>query len=132
MTLAIVVKLEMVHVTDEERKGLLHANVTAPFLGQVLVETTPVGDRGEAVGACFFALLRGIVALIDENLHQNFQVPLLASDVLNERLQFFLGGVTLPKLDRQAVSEPVNLFLEQDATVIRGQDSGVQIMILVL
>ena len=86
MTLAVVVELEMVHITDEERKRLLHANVTIPFLQQVLVETAPVSDLGEAVDACFFAFLRGIVALIDENLHQNFQVALLPGDGLNQGL----------------------------------------------
>ena len=74
MTLAVVVELEMIYITDQERKRLLHPNVAAPLLQQILVETAPVGDLRKAVDACFFAFLRRIIALINENLDQNFQV----------------------------------------------------------
>ena len=60
------------------------------------------------------------------------EVPLLPGDGLNERLQFLLRGLALPKLDGQAGAEAVNVFLQQDRTLIRGQESGVQIIILVL
>ena len=70
--------------------------------------------------------------LIDENLDQNFQVALLPRDRLHEFLQFLLCGLTLPNLGCQAGAQPVNVLLQQDAMLIRGQESNLQIMILVL
>ena len=78
MTLAVVVELEMIYITDEERDGLLHANVTAPLLRQVLVEAAPIGDLRKAIDACFFAFLGRIVTLVDEDLDQDFEISLLA------------------------------------------------------
>ena len=88
MTVVIVVELKMVYITDQECNRLLHPNVSAPLLQQELVETASVGDLRKAVDARLFAFLCRIVALIHENLHQDFEVALLSSDRLNEFCSF--------------------------------------------
>ncbi len=86
----------MVHVTQQQRKRLLHTNVATPFLQQILVETAAIGDLGQAVDACLLAFLRRIVALINENLDQDFEVAFLPRHRLNKFLQFLLRSLDAP------------------------------------
>jgi hypothetical protein len=64
MALAVVVELKMIYITDQQRKRLMHPNVPTPLLQQVLVETPPIGDLGDAIDARLFTFLGRIVALL--------------------------------------------------------------------
>ena len=132
MTLAVVVELEMVYITEQQRKRLLHPDVSAPLLQQVLVETPPIGDLREAVDARLFAFLRRIVALIDEDLDQNFQVPFLPRDGLNEFFSFSSAAWRSRTSAVRLVLSRSRCSCNKAPCSFEAQKSDLQIMILIL
>ncbi len=74
---------------------------------QILVKPAAIGDLGQAVDTRFLTFLRGLVALINEDLNHDFQVSFLPPHCLNQLLQFLLGRLPLSNLSRQASAEPV-------------------------